>query len=104
MAHNQVVEIEMDDKAYLIPARVDSLPFSIYVLNQAASRAHRHEIFGYLRKNFAEFFDGRDGQKDIDELCAIADDLYEQIEEYFLRKYSEPDLCPKFDFEINVND
>jgi hypothetical protein len=27
------VEIEIDDKALLIPARVDSVPYSIYVLN-----------------------------------------------------------------------
>ena len=50
----------MDDKVYVIPARVDSLPYSIYVLNQAASRAHRHELFLYLRKTFSEYFDGRD--------------------------------------------
>ncbi len=94
----------MDDKIYLIPARVESLPYAIYVLNQQASRAHRHEIFSYIRKTFGEYFDGRDGQKDVDELCAIADDLYEQVEEFFINKYSEPDLCPKFDFEINVNE
>lgn len=102
--NHQVIEVEMDDKAFLVPARVEALPFSVYVLNQAVSRAHRHEIFAFVRKTFPEYFDGRDGQKDVDDLCNIADAFHDKIENYFLQKYSEPDACPQFDFEINVNE
>jgi hypothetical protein len=34
----KIVEIEYDDKALAINARVDALPYSIFVINQAAPR------------------------------------------------------------------
>lgn len=34
----KVVEQEIDDRALLIPARVDAVPFAIYVMNQSVPR------------------------------------------------------------------
>lgn len=60
MVITKEVELEIDDRALLIQARMDALPFSIYVINQAVPRQHRREIFNYIRKNFAEYLEGRD--------------------------------------------
>jgi len=34
----KIVEVDQEDKALLIPARVDSEPFAIYVLNEIVPR------------------------------------------------------------------
>ena len=78
------VEVEQDDRALLIPARVDSQPYSIFVMNELVPRTHRREIFNFLKKNFAEYFDGRDIQKEIDELTKRADHIASEIDDRFV--------------------
>jgi hypothetical protein len=38
VAVEKFVEIEIDDKLLMVPARVDQLPYSIYVINQSAPK------------------------------------------------------------------
>lgn len=64
----------------------------------------RREIFNYIRKNFADYFDGKDIQKEIEEMIRRADYLADSIENRFLELNSDPDAMPLFDFEINLND
>ncbi len=88
----------------MIPARVEALPYSIYVMNEIVPRQHRREIFNYIKKSFAEYFDGRDIQKELDEMSKRADRIANDIDELFVQKITHPDTMPKFDFEINLND
>lgn len=74
------VEVEQDDRALLIPARVDALNYSIFVLNEIVPRTHRREFFNYLKKNFSDYFEGRDIQKEVDELSKRADEIAKEID------------------------
>jgi hypothetical protein len=49
-------------------------------MNELVPRTHRREFFGYLKKNFAEYFDGRDVQKEMDELSKWSDTIGYAIE------------------------
>ncbi len=89
----------------LIPARVDALPYSIFVLNQAVPRHHRHEFFNYIRKNFSEYFSAsQDLHKDIDDINQTADNVADAIEAKFVEINANNDTLPLFDFEISLND
>jgi hypothetical protein len=50
------VEQDVEDKTLMVSARVDALPYSVYLLNQSVPRQHRHEVFSHLRKNYADHF------------------------------------------------
>lgn len=56
----KIIYPELEDKVNMIPARIDAVPYSVYVTNQNAGRIVRKDILAIIRKNFAEFFDGRD--------------------------------------------
>jgi hypothetical protein len=56
----KLVEVEIDDKALAMQARIDALPYSVFVINQAAAKYHRKEIFSYMKKNFSEYFDSKE--------------------------------------------
>lgn len=88
----------------VIPARVDALPYSIYVMNELGPKVHRREIFNYIKKSFAEYFDGRDIHREIDEMTSRADKTASDIDEIFVMMNQDPDKMPAFDFEINLND
>lgn len=102
---SKMVEIEqVEDKALLIPARVDSTPNEIFVINQIVPKIQRREAFNMIKKNFSEYFDGRDIHKVIEEMNKRADAIADLVEETFVAKHSDPDVLPLFDFEINLND
>ena len=102
------VEQDVDDKTVMAAARVDALPYSVYLLNQSVPRQHRHELFSYLRKNYADHFPQQQNseqlQKDIEALNNNADQMAETIENKFLEMTVHPDAMPLFDFEINVGE
>lgn len=88
----------------MVPARIDALPYAIYVINQAVPRIQRREIFNIVKKSFAEYFDGKDIQKECEEMCRRADWLADSIENKFLELNVDEDALPMFDFDINLND
>jgi len=101
------VEQDVDDKTLLVAARTDALPYSVYVLNQSVPRQHRHELFAYLRKNYADHFPHLNPdqlQKEIEALNQKADQVAETIENRFLEQNVDPDTLPLFDFEINLGE
>ncbi len=57
-----------------------------------------------IKKNFADYFDGRDIHKIIEEMNKRADALYDAIEDQFIQENADPDVLPLFDFDINLND
>lgn len=73
-------------------------------MNELVPRTHRREFFHYLKKNFAEYFDGRDIQKEVDELGRKSDEIAKEIEGRFITAIHHPDNMPEFTFEINLND
>lgn len=73
-------------------------------MNEIVPRTHRREFFAYLKKNFSEYFEGRDIQKDMDELSRRADEIAKEIESNFINCIHHPDNMPEFSFEINLND
>ena len=60
------------------------MPYSVWVINQAVPRQHRRDMFSFIRKNYVEYFDGRDIQKDCDAMAKKAEDFAENIEERFI--------------------
>lgn len=73
-------------------------------MNDYVPRTHRREIFNYLKKNFAEYFDGKDIQKETDEMSRKADQIAADIDQAFINAISHPDEKPEFSFEINLNE
>ena len=73
-------------------------------MNEYVPRTHRREVFNYLKKNFAEYFDGKDIQKETDEMAKKADLIAQGIDQAFITAVSHPDERPEFSFEINLND
>ena len=45
-----------------------------------AGRIHRREVFNYLKKNYPEYFDKQEPQKDLEPLIRITEELAENIE------------------------
>lgn len=78
--------------------------YSIFVLNEIVPRTHRREFFNYLKKNFADYFDGRDIQREVDEMARRADDIAKELDQRFINAIHHPDNMPEFLFEINLND
>lgn len=94
------IELETEDKAMLVPAKVGSKDYTIYYLNQACPRAFRKEIFNAMRKHFADFFDGRNADHDLDEFSKHSDEIYEAIEHAFLEENVDEEKMPLFDFDL----
>lgn len=69
------MEVEQEDRALLVPARVDALPYSIFVMNEIVPRQFRKDIFHYLKKNYADHFEGKDLQKELDEMNRRAENI-----------------------------
>ena len=80
------------------------MPYSIFVMNEIVPRTHRREFFNYLKKNFAEYFDGRDIQREIDEMSRRSDEIAKEMDDRFINAISHPEYMPEFSFEINLND
>jgi len=60
-----------------------------------------------LRKNFGEYFvsgDGKDTQRELDDLNKDADALASAIEEKFIELNANEDTLPLFDFDINLSE
>lgn len=53
------VDAELEDRVTMVPARIDALPYSIYVSNKHAAKTVRRDILTFIRKNFGEYFEGR---------------------------------------------
>lgn len=87
-----------------VPARFDNVPFSIFVFNEAVPKWHRREIANYLKKTFADHFEGKDVQKETDAIIKAADDMAEAIEEQWIARNCDDESLPCFDFEINLNE
>lgn len=73
----RMVEVDIDDKALAIMARTDALPYSVYAMNQGAAKNYRREIFNYLKKNYSEYFDLKEPQKDIDPMIKKMEEFAE---------------------------
>lgn len=73
-------------------------------MNELVPRTHRREFFTYLKKNFSDYFEGRDIQKEIDEMSNRADEIAKEIDSRFVNAIFHPDNMPEFSFEINLND
>lgn len=97
-------EIEIEDRALAVPARFDNVPFSIFVINEAVPKWHRREMAAYLKKTFADHFDGKDIQKECDAILKAADVMAEQIENTYIATKCNDEILPCFDFEINLNE
>jgi hypothetical protein len=65
---------------------------------------HRREILTLLKKNFPEYFEGRDIARDLDDIARFSDRINENIETGFIDKHFHPEHMPLFEFEINVNE
>ena len=101
---SKMYEIEIEDRALAVPARVDGVPFSIFVINEAVPKWHRKEMVNYIKKAFADLFDGKDAQKEIEAILKVADDMAEAIENEYIIKNCDDETMPCFDFEINLNE
>ena len=100
----RTVEIEIDDKVLLVPARVDLAAYSIYTINESAGKWQRKEVFNNLKKNYAEYFEGKDIQKECDQMNVRCEEIAQIIENNFIQDTVNDDSFPLFDFEINLND
>ena len=97
-------EIEIEDRALAVPARFDNVPFSVFVINEAVPKWHRREIVNFVKKTFADHFEGKDAQKETESILKAADDMAETIENKFVEKNCDDEIMPCFDFEINLNE
>ena len=107
--NHRMIDAELEDKITLVSSRIDALPYSVYVSNQQAARAVRKDILTFIRKNFAEYFEGRavDAvQKDFDDMVEKADSLGETLETEFISTFvnSATGGIPLFDFKIQASD
>ena len=101
---DKLQEIEIEDRALAVPARFDNVPFSIFVFNEAVPKWHRKEIVNYIKKAFADHFEGKDAQKETESILKAADDMADAIEEQYIAKHCDNETMPCFDFEINLNE
>ena len=99
----RLVEIEIEDKVFVIPAVVGTRDYTIYAFNQSAPRAFRRDVFNLIRKQMPEFFEGRNADNDFDEFAKISEEIYDEIEGKFIAENVDEEKMPLFDFEINVN-
>lgn len=67
-------------------------------------RFHRKDVFSYLKKNFAEYFDSKEPQKDLEVPIKNAEAGAEKIENAYIDSICGEDMLPMFDFDINLND
>ena len=95
---------ELDDKSLAVAARYDNVPYSIFVFNEAVPKAHRREIVNYIKKNYADHFDGKDSQREGDAIFEIADDIAQNLENKFIETHCDDERFPCFDFDLNLND
>ena len=65
---------------------------------------HRREILNYIKKNYADHFEGRDLQREVDELTEMAENIASSVEQLYLEQTVDEEKMPLFDFEINLND
>ena len=100
----KLVEIDYDDKTLALNCRLDTLPYSIWVINQAAPRTHRKEFITYLRKNYPEFFDGKDIQKECESITKKTEELADLLEQKFIEASFLEENLPCFDFDPNLNE
>jgi hypothetical protein len=70
-----------------MPARFDNVPYTIYVINEAVPKAYRREIINYIKKNYADHFDGKDSQKEGDSILKVAESHAEKVEDYFIKTH-----------------
>ena len=61
-------------------------------------------MVNYLKKVFADHFEGKDVQKEGDTILRAADELAEAIEEQYIAENCDEDNMPCFDFEIQLNE
>lgn len=99
-----LVEVDMDDRVYVFPSQVFGKDYSLYALNQYAPRAYRRDIFNVAKKVYAENFEGRDAQKDLEAFTNRTEELQEHFEQRFISEVYDEEKMPIFDFEININD
>ena len=100
----RLVEIDIDDKVLVFPALVSARDYTIYALNQSAPRAHRREFYNALKKNFVDYFEGRDAVKDYESYTKLTEQLHEKIEKRFIEENFDEEKMPILDFEINLNE
>ncbi len=74
------------------------------MVNQAAGRLHRKEVLHFLKKNFQEYLDSKDPQKDMEVLTKKVEETAENLERNYVQLVGNDDNFPVFDFEINLND
>lgn len=95
------VECEQEDRVLAIAARSEAVPFSIYVIHQAATRWHRKEIGAAAKKVIA---DTGDKQVDLEATLRRAEDMSEVLEQAFMDKNCGRDKIPVFDWDLHTND
>jgi hypothetical protein len=101
---DRLVEIDIDDKALAVIGRSEALPYSVLVINHAVPKWHRKEYINYIKKNFAEYFDPKEAQKECDHVLRKVEELAEQLELNYINAKCNNDCLPLFDFEINLNE
>ena len=80
----KLVEVDFDDKGLAVASTNENVAYSIYTLNQAAARVHRKEVFHLMKKNFGEYFDTKDPQKDIDPIVKRMEELADKIDDKYV--------------------
>jgi len=61
-------------------------------------------VFNYLKKNFGEYFDPKEPQKDIDLLLQKAEQSAELLDSTYLKQHCNDDILPLIEFETNLHD
>ena len=61
-------------------------------------------MVNYLKKTYADHFEGKDIQKEGEAILKVADDMAEHIENKYIENNCNDETLPCFDFEINLNE
>lgn len=95
------VECEQEDRVLAVATRLESLPFGIQVIHQAASRWHRKEI-GQVAKKVVG--DSGEGSVDLEASLRRAEDLSDAVEQAYIEKHCGRDKLPVYDHDLHTLD
>lgn len=55
-----------------------------------------------MKKNFGDYFDPKEAQKDLDPMNKQAEEIAQEIEDAYLKMTVDDDIMHLFDFDINL--
>lgn len=93
------VECEQEDRVLAVATKLESLPFNIQVIHQAASRFHRKEIGAAAKKVLA---DSGEGQLDLEASLRRAEDLSDGVELAYIDQNCGRDKLPVYDYDLHT--